>query len=491
MRYSTSHWVKAGLTFLLTLLGAAILLPLARVRPETVHNYFNGLQTWVRVGFVFFLSVSFTAGMFNLLSPRIGDITLWKSHPPAWLASLLAWLVVACVDISWGFPLAGYRATVCEWLGYGAGSLLIIAWYSGLWLEVAHCIRKPTAPKPEKREPVRLQDIPNAPWGEIETWLESNAPAQYDFLGNSSIASRVVRLLSSVTRSVGIVGPFGSGRTSLVKWVIDGFTSSGEPPCRYFTCHHSCWGFETSASAIEDMLKSAIVQLSAVVDTFQVESLPDSYRQAFSAGGDWATTLSNILIRKIGPLEQFGRLSQLLEDIGGRIIFIVEDLDRNETGRFEILEVLAFLERLKRFPRLSFILTGGLSSTRRIDYSKLCDHIEYLKTVQPEHASELIKRVSQRCLDPALFPHIRIADPSHSSEWQWNELTEMLVSDYEELSLPQAVASLLNTPRSLRHALGHTFAAWHTLYGEIDFNHLLAVNVLRFGAPEAFLFLIQ
>jgi hypothetical protein len=32
--------------------------------------------------------------------------------------------------------------------------------------------------------------------------------------------------------------------------------------------------------------------------------------------------------------------------------------------------------------------------------------------------------------------------------------------DYEEFALPQAVASLLNTPRSLRHALGRTFSAW-------------------------------
>jgi hypothetical protein len=56
----------------------------------------------------------------------------------------------------------------------------------------------------------------------------------------------------------------------------------------------------------------------------------------------------------------------------------------------------------------------------------------------------------------------------------------MLMQDYEEFSLPQAVASLLNTPRSLRHALSRTFFAWHTLHGEIDFNHLLAVNILRF-----------
>ena len=66
-----------------------------------------------------------------------------------------------------------------------------------------------------------------------------------------------------------------------------------------------------------------------------------------------------------------------------------------------------------------------------------------------------------------------------------------MMRDYEEMSLPQAVASLLDTPRSLRHALGRTFSAWQTLCGEIDFDHLLAVNVLRFGAPACFLFLVR
>jgi hypothetical protein len=101
----------------------------------------------------------------------------------------------------------------------------------------------------------------------------------------------------------------------------------------------------------------------------------------------------------------------------------------------------------------------------------------------------MIERVSQRCLDSAVFPHVRLRDPNRN--YDWHPLTGMLMRDYEEFSLPQAVASLLNTPRSLRHALGRTFSAWTTLHGEIDFDHLLAVNILRFGAPECFQFLMR
>jgi hypothetical protein len=35
------------------------------------------------------------------------------------------------------------------------------------------------------------------------------------------------------------------------------------------------------------MLGSAVSKLSEEIDTFQVDSLPESYRKTFSAGGDW------------------------------------------------------------------------------------------------------------------------------------------------------------------------------------------------------------
>lgn len=134
---------------------------------------------------------------------------------------MLAWGLVAVVDVSGGFNPDGYRASVGEWLGYGCGSLLIVGSCSGLWSEIAQLILKPTPPQIENTDPIKLQDIENAPWKEIERWLQSDAPEQYDFLNNKSVADRVSRLISSGTRSIGIVGPFGAGKTSLIQWVVE------------------------------------------------------------------------------------------------------------------------------------------------------------------------------------------------------------------------------------------------------------------------------
>ena len=486
---SMPHWRHAILTFVVTVLAASILLPLIRVQPEAVHQYFKSLHDWVRVAFIFSLCVILVGALFRLLSPKLGHLTHWKTHPPAWLAALVGWIVVAVIDLSAGLSSDGYTANLVEWLGYGGGSVLLAGWQSGFSSEIFRRFRPAESPPDEPPEGVTVQDIENAPWSEVEAWLRSDGAAQYDFLGNQAVAHRVSLLVADGARSIGIVGPFGAGKTSITGWVRDRLTKLEVGGRKYLICHHSCWGFETSASAIHDMLGSAIEKVAECIDTFQVESLPDSYRQTLSAGGDWFEAVSNLVLSDTGPGEQFTRLSELLESIDGRLIFIVEDLDRNDTNGFEIQEVLAFLERLKDHPSFSFILTAGLTKSPEIDFAKLCDHIEFLQAIQPASASRLIERVAQQCLDNAAFPHHRLGNPSRN--YEWNPLTGLLMSGHEEFSLPQAVASLLNTPRSLRHALGRTFSAWKTLHGEIDFNHLLAVNILRFGASEGFQFLLR
>ncbi|MBB03185.1 MAG: hypothetical protein CMJ47_11100 [Planctomyces sp.] len=491
------HWHHAILTFFLTVLAAGFLLPLLRVEPEVVHDYFKGLNDWVRIVFIFSLCVIFTGASFKLLKPRIRQLDYWKCYPPAWLAAVLAWLVVAVVDLLGGFDSDGYSATLLEWIGFGGGSLLLVGCSCGLWAELVRWLHskldrwfcsKNTKEK-QAAECITLQDIENAPWEEIEAWLNSNEPARYDFLGNQSVAHRVSLQVADGTQSVGIVGPFGSGKTSIVGWTKKRLKEREVGGRKYFVCHHSCWGFENSASAIQYMLRSAIASVSTRIDTFQVSSLPESYRHTFSAGGDWFEVIANLVLNTPKPFDQFSRLSNMLRGIDGHLIFIVEDLDRNETRNFEIQEVLAFLEQLKEHSNFVFILTGGLSSTHRIDYSKLCDHIEYLKTLQPHHSSRIIKKVCDRCWDNTVFGHFRFDDPNRN--YEWNDLTDGILSSWREMSLPEAVAELLVTPRSLRHTLSNTYTCWNVLHGEIDLRHLIGVNVLRYAAPEALNFLIR
>lgn len=478
------HWLHVLVVFLIVVVAGLILLPLVRSSPETLHSFVVTLHEWQRHGLIFTLCVVLTFLLFNLLSPRLSHLRHLLSHPPTWVAVLLAISVIGWIDVKTGLAPKGYRATPDDWWSYGLGSFVAVLLYRFLSIHL-----KEIDSSPRTKAPLALQDVSHANWKDIESWLVSDAPADCDFLGSHAVAERLSRLLVEGCRSIGLIGPFGAGKTSIVNWVVQNLKDRKDSVPRLLISKHSCWGFENSASSIHEMLADSIKTVEREIDTFHVKSLPDSYRETFAAGGEWFESISNAIVRKSNPSDEFQALSDLLGDMNARLVFIVEDLDRNNSRSFDVQEVVAFLEQLKSYSNLSFILTGGLTSSRTIDFAKLCDHIEYLNTIEASHVSAFVDRVYSRCTNNEVFPHEIIGNQTQSHEWSL--FGGVMMRDYEELSLTQAVAFLLNTPRSLRHALGRTWSSWKTLNGEIDLNHLLAINVLRFGAPEAFQFVMR
>jgi hypothetical protein len=325
-------------------------------------------------------------------------------------------------------------------------------------------------------------------WPEVEKWLESDTPTGHDFLDRHAVERRLKAMLDQGTQSIGIVGPFGAGKTTIVKRMVGlASAAAGKETPTLLISEHSCWGFESSASSVHAMLADGIAKVEREIDTFHVRSLPESYRRTFSVGSELVYSVSNLLFQVRDPIQQFARLSALLGEIRARLVFVVEDLDRNESRSFDIQEVLAFLQQLKGFPNLAFLLTGGLNAPARIDFAKLCDHIEYLRLVSVEQAGALVSVVRKRCFRQDVFPHVYLVNPESN---QWEPRQWLLLSDFDSIRPPEAIARLLNTPRRLRHALARTYHAWKVLYGEIDWDSLLAINVLRFAAPEAFSFVI-
>jgi hypothetical protein len=53
------------------------------------------------------------------------------------------------------------------------------------------------------------------------------------------------------------------------------------------------------------------------------------------------------------------------------------------------------------------------------------------------------------------------------------------------------IVGLLRSPRLLKTVLRRVSSTWERLHGEIDFDDILIANVLRFGAPEGYDFLLQ
>jgi hypothetical protein len=464
---------------LLCVVGAGIfLIPYFRSQPEIVHKFATALHDWQRQLLVFAICLILAYSLFKLFSPRLSHLRYFFTLPPTWSAWLLGGIVLCGLDLGIGLSKDTYTLSWKEWLGYGLGSILFVFVVRSL-SALAESDGQPVIKEKPSREGSNSLD-----WTTLEPWLRSEAPSSHDFLGNYSVAERLKGLLIDGTPSIGIVAPFGAGKSSVVTWVEE----LVEDDDKFLLSKHSCWGFETSSASIQSMLADAIGKVEERIDTFQVSSLPESYRQTFSASGELLDSISKMLFGKRDPIDQFRRLSALLGYMDLRLVFVVEDLDRNDSKSFDIQEVLAFLQQLKGFSNLSFILTGGLSASARIDYAKLCDHIEYLRTISVHQAGSLVAVLRDRCLSKEAFPHVYLTDPNDN---KWLPNRWLLLSQQDEVYPSGAIARLLNTPRSLRHALSLTYRAWRNLHGEIDFDHLLAMKVLRYAAPEAFSFVLR
>ena len=268
---------------------------------------------------------------------------LWK-HPPIWLAWLLGIVFVAIIDLTAGFGPGFYPADCWDWIFFGGFPGIVAIGLTGFFAIE-------TKPAEEKCMPERshsLEDLSEAPWTEIEEWLQKDNLTNYDYLNHREIASRLHDMLASSTRSIGIVGRFGSGKSTIISWV-ECLERKRERDCNpkltFVPC--SCWGFEDSASAVHEFLTRALDQASKEVDTFRFRGLPERYRQAISVSGSWAEVLLHLFPTNRNPVEQIKGLSSLLHGLNSRMVFVVEDLDRNDSRNFDIQEVLGFLHQLK------------------------------------------------------------------------------------------------------------------------------------------------
>lgn len=481
------------------------------------------------------------------LGLHLGHLRCVLVYPPVWLAPVLTTGAMILLQRSdWPLPLPKFDSETWLWsLGiWIAASLLYLVGVklltTGMPVQrrsdgrggeviAEHPLRALTA------DPEQL-----LPWLELERPVEN--PERDDLFDLRYVGQRIAEhFFDPRLATVGLVGPFGVGKSSIVKFVRHyvesdrafgdrmrirwheehrrgGLTERYAP--RILLCPLSAWGLRDQPGAVV-ILRHAVQRLTAVVDCLSVSDLPEQYAKTLKGIGPEWLNLPMMLSANDDAEEQLRRLEPILEAINARLIVVVEDLDRNvevpdlalssqeiespgrdaptristrfttrSSGRIA-RELEALFSRLLDLERVSFVLV--VANPGAADLSRLCERIEPVHRIERALVPGVVGTLRTHCLK--LGRERGDIQPAHESTLNFmGALHEWSALDFNvlgERTPVTALAELLRTPRALKQALRHTWQSWADLHGEVDFDDLLICHVIRAVSPSAFDFLME
>ena len=231
-----------------------------------------------------------------------------------------------------------------------------------------------------------LNDAFNSWWNQYGKWITNDDPTEDDLLGvgMDSVASRIHDSLrmDSGPRSIGVIGKYGSGKSSMLRRVESQSANEKSRAIKLVFCNFSCWGIENSDKAISELIDQAVDSLADEVDVFKVRSLGKKYRDNMTIGDNYLDRITSFLWGETSFDQMFSELSMILELARIRLVFVIEDLDRNKDDHFDAQRIISFLFSLKEHQSFRFILAADVQpkSSIKIDFMKVCDRVEYIRS---------------------------------------------------------------------------------------------------------------
>lgn len=329
----------------------------------------------------------------------------------------------------------------------------------------------------------------------LKEWLATDRPVTdpaHDVFGRNSTALRVVEYLRNAARpSVALVGPVGSGKTTVGALATHELLRSGELGERVEIATVSLWPYDSVEAALRGLLTTITGVLARHVNTAPLIGLSSEYAEAVEAlGGKFV--LASTLRGARSPSAVLRVYDRACSAIGLRIVLWVEDIERfsgtasRGAGRDDIAPVRAFLSELGGCDSMQVVL--ALSATApAFDLEKLARFVEPLQPISEDSTLSVLRAFRAGCL--LEYPSI---DPVQSDVrekfWPKELNPEQLKSRraYGLMSEDRALATLCSTPRTLKQGLRSCYDAWRILHGEIDFDDLLVMSLLRVAEPEVF-----
>lgn len=440
-------------------------------------------------------------------------------YPPVWIAGVFGAAALVYGVATWSAlrvlmkvpeDNAALLGAVAFWftIVVFAGALLL----HGVLLTIAYLKTARALRRHKDRQPKTPPEGAKAllgSWDKLHAWLRQDAAiesSEDDVLGHREVARRIARRFDTPREEVdagqskeqsqdpgfaqlpsqAVVGALGSGKTT-VRYLVD---QELAPDLRMVPV--DLWPYHTPEAAVEGVLRSLIDAVAKETNVLAVRGIPAGYLRAMGSAGTLPSVVASLVDPAPNPFDTLESIDNLAVALGVRFVVWIEDLERfsaatkKENGLPDALRMAPICSLLFGLSRRRSItvITATIELQARFDLEKVARYIEELAPIEPSTGVPIIRAVRTQCLQ-------YFAAPSRlQSEWdKFNAVIDDDVRDAmanKTFSLPRAVITLARTPRTLKQGLRRTWDAWQRLAGEIDFDDLLLMSLLREAQPDVF-----
>ena len=329
---------------------------------------------------------------------------------------------------------------------------------------------------------------------ELRAWVSSDDPItamEKDIFHHGGVAKRIAaRLTSPNPPSQAVVGRLGAGKTTLLHLVRDHLRVMGADK-RVRVVAAELWPYETSRAAVQGVIRTLVHELSKEVNVVGIRGIAAEYAEAMSAAGGIWSALARLQGIPTNPNDALAALDDMATAIGIRIVVWIEDLERFAGSSAEMDEerlnpIRSLLYGLDKLRSIT-VITATTSLQHRFDIEKIARFVEKLPDLPEQEVSKILALFRKSCaeradiIDPAL-PHAR--EPlQHLAEERYFAIRRSILGPLAH-NIADAVTGLCSTPRALKQALRICIESWDKLAGEIDFDDLLVLSILRESEPD-------
>ncbi len=314
----------------------------------------------------------------------------------------------------------------------------------------------------------------------------------------------------SLPKTIGLVGPYGSGKSSIVNFVeseLHDPSKAGERRREdivfvrvpgWGIADHGLTGFVLQC-VVDKLEKEGI-------DCLAIRGLPDEYLAAIGVANEKAGRIAAAFCAPVrSPQAVLDRLEPILDAMGLLLVLCIEDAERG-ASKDTLQELAALLDRFRHMRRITFIVEANQNSHEHLGLARICDHVERVPSMPPKGSWHWLRKFRQACMGFARehgdimpaeeattnpdSPPVCLAEDlfwSAPMEPSWGVLSP----DSPDDAFRRHIGRSMGTPRAFKHGLRLAWIAWKDLHGEVDLRELIMLNLLRNVAPEAWEFVVD